>query len=71
MTPRAIPRRDCFRRWVWAPIDAVIGGTALCGAPWLRFDFDRQPVLARNSAWFAVTAACATILVGALIGLGA
>ena len=68
MTPRAAQRRNRFRRWVWALIDAVIWVIAIYGATWLRYDFDRRPVLINSTAWFAIAAACATIVVGALIG---
>ena len=68
MTPRAVQRRDRFRRWVWALIDAVIWVIAIYGATWLRYDFARRPVLVSGVALFAIAAACATILVGALIG---
>jgi len=68
VTPRAVKRRNRFRRWVWALIDAVIWVTAIYGGTWLRYDFDRHPVLVSATAWFAIAAACATIVVGALIG---
>jgi FlaA1/EpsC-like NDP-sugar epimerase len=68
VTPRAARRRNRLRRWVWALIDAVIWVIAIYGATWLRFDFDRRPVLVSGTGLFAIAAACATILIGALIG---
>ena len=68
MTPRAARRRNRFRRWVWALIDAIIWVIAIYGATWLRFDFDNRPVLDSGAALFALTAAGAAIVVGSLIG---
>jgi len=53
---------------VWAFIDAVIWIIAIYGATWLRYDFDRRPVFVNGAGLFAIAAAGATILVGALIG---
>jgi hypothetical protein len=68
VTPRAALRHDRLRRWVWAFIDAVIWIIAIYGATWLRYDFDRRPVFVNGAGLFAIVAAGATILVGALIG---
>jgi FlaA1/EpsC-like NDP-sugar epimerase len=68
VTPRALQRRNRLRRWVWALIDAAIWVIAIYGAIWLRYDFVRRPVLISGDAWFAIAAACSTIVVGAMIG---
>ena len=68
MTPRALQRRNRLRRWVWALIDAAIWVIAIYGAIWLRYDFVRRPVLISGDAYFAIAAACSTIVVGAMIG---
>ena len=68
MTPVEALRSSRFRRWVWGLIDAVIWVIAIYAATWLRYDFDRRPVLGGGAAYFALAAAGSMVVIGALIG---
>lgn len=61
-------RRERLARWSWAVADAVIWIVAIYAAAWVRLDFDTVPVLVSSSLVFAVAAAVAQVVIGALIG---
>jgi FlaA1/EpsC-like NDP-sugar epimerase len=60
--------RAWLHRWVWLLFDAAMWFGAFYGATWLRYDFHEPFSLSGPLLRFAVAAALAYMLIGALIG---
>ena len=61
-------RSEWLHRWVWVLFDAAIWFVAIYGATWLRFDFERPPVLVATTFVFAAAAVLGHLVIGAVIG---
>jgi len=68
VTHGCVRRGEWLHRWVWVLFDAAIWFVAIYGATWLRFDFERPPVLVATTLVFAAAAVLTHLFVGALIG---
>jgi FlaA1/EpsC-like NDP-sugar epimerase len=63
-----LQRAIWLHRWAWVLFDGSIWFVAVCGATWLRFDFENASVLMATTMVFGAAAAGAHVVVGALIG---